>query len=257
MKNLNQKAQLSLLLAVSLLPFASISAAGLIGTTLYSDNSATVNTSGNINTVTTSSAGSNTDSSGSVNTSVKLTGSSTVAHDEDANTQADIDSENDSDVEIDLDQDSSEVRENASTRILPFNVRTHSDLKAFASAELREDENLTSLNFDKDSLEVGYKEEGRFLALIPMKFNVRAIVASDGKVLVHYPWYKFLVMSNKVDVQTAIQSEVSAYLGTSSPRTFTPAIQAELAARIRAIFASHLTNAGATASSTTSGSLRN
>lgn len=262
MKNLTLTTRLGLLAVILVAPIAGISAANLLdyGNTR---NEANVNAGINANIRGNADVGLTSTSSGGIEIDARAQGRG----------QADI-SAGDADVEITINRRSAEVRNNISARLTPQNVSTRADLRAFAAAEVREDENLNHLTFSDDRIEVGYRERGRFLGLIPVNLNVTAIVASDGRVLVHYPWYRFLVVTNREEIAAQIESEVKAFLdsnigaetqsnasatGTananinSSARMsgrLTASQQAELASRIRAILSAHLVTEGGTATTT-------
>lgn len=273
MKNLTLTTRLGLLAIILVAPIAGISAANLLdyGNTRNEANVGTgvdVNAGANVNTRGNADVGLTSTSSGGIDIDARGQGQG----------QADIRAggsvEADADVEITINRRSAEVRNNISARLQPGSISTRADLRAFAAAEVREDENLNHLTFSDDRIEVGYRERGRFFGIIPVNLNVTAIVASDGRVLVHYPWYRFLVVTNREEIAAQIESEVDAFfesnIGTevqsnasatgtananinSSARMsgrLTASQQAELASRIRAILEANLVTEGGAATTT-------
>jgi hypothetical protein len=58
------------------------------------------------------------------------------------------------------------------------------------------------------SVEVSSKQEGKFLALVPIKFTVRVTVHADGRVEVKYPWYSIFTVDREKEVETEIRVAV-------------------------------------------------
>lgn len=125
-------------------------------------------------------------------------------------------------------------------------VSTNADLEAFARTMIREDENVEEVNFSGDMVEVRYREEGKFLALIPLDFTASAKAYADGRVEIDYPWYSFLTVKGsqeaetraKVAVDNAIRARavgsVRAEGETENPR-FTAAESATVAAELHSV----------------------
>lgn len=125
-------------------------------------------------------------------------------------------------------------------------VATQDDLKAYSLEALRADENLSSMSFGNDSIVVGYKDHGRFVDLIPVVMSVNVIVDGSGNVSFDYPWYSFLVVKDRADLETRIRNEISGV--ASSTAGWTNYDRAVLAERILAALKAHF---DATTSSTT------
>ena len=64
------------------------------------------------------------------------------------------------------------------------------------------------LGSTQDTVEVEYREEGKFLALVPIKFTARAIVRADGTIELKYPWYSVLTIDKKSELETRIKVAV-------------------------------------------------
>lgn len=128
-------------------------------------------------------------------------------------------------------------------------VETVADLKAYASSTIRSDEMVDSLNFTSNAVEMKYKQEGKFLALIPITFNVTAKAKANGEVELSYPWYAFLTIDNGDEMETELKVAVDNALrartvgsvqaeGEVENPTFTASEQAEIMAQMQAVLSS-------------------
>lgn len=148
---------------------------------------------------------------------------------------------------IDLNMDRAMLQSDAEGEVVtPYKaVLTDADLRAYAQTALREDEDLGALNFASNRVEVSYKQQGRFLALVPMSFKVRAVARASGEVELYYPWYSFLTLDDEEEVRTKLKIAVDNALharavgsvraeGEVANPAFTPAESAEVAAEMHA-----------------------
>ncbi len=129
-------------------------------------------------------------------------------------------------------------------------VLTNADLRAYAQTALRGDEGLEAMSFTGETVEVRYKQQGRFLALVPITFNVKAVVDAEGKVDLNYPWYAFLTLDDQEKIKTELKIAVDNALraravgsvraeGQAENPRFTAAESAEVAAQVHAILRSN------------------
>ncbi|MDB5194172.1 MAG: hypothetical protein JWN50_186 [Parcubacteria group bacterium] len=315
MDKLNLRNRFALLLVILIAPFAGVSAAGLIdsGSSAISNTAAaanaalntTVNATGNSSTYSNGTSGSNTGTHSTSNTSAGLnagvnanvngnanTGSNTGTNgtsntsgsantgaslDVSGNVSGNVDSNSNDDAgTFTMTRDSADVTGTVGSQVSADNVQSSSDLKAFAATQLRNDQNLSSMAFASDNVEVAYRERAHFLGFIPTSVNVNVTAHNDGTVDVSYPWYSFLMTTNRGDIEAAVKSEVSAYLSSHSSvnvnaasdantasstsgssaingtaqSNWNASIRAELAARIQAVLRSQLTGDNGNASST-------
>ena len=142
-------------------------------------------------------------------------------------------------------------------------VRTFGDLRAFAKSTIEGDENVDELNFNSKKAEMSYRQEGRFLALLPVPMKVKITVYANGDVVVKYPWYSFLTVDNQDEIEAKIKVAVDNVMrgrlvgsvqaeGKSANPTLTPSQIADVVSRIREVLQS--TFGGTEATSTTSAS---
>ncbi|MEK7135204.1 MAG: hypothetical protein AAB780_00665 [Patescibacteria group bacterium] len=149
---------------------------------------------------------------------------------------------------IDLNMDRAMLKADAEGEVVtPAKaVLTDSDLRAYAETALREDDNLEALSFTGDRVEVSYKQQGHFLALVPMTFKAKAVAKASGEVELNYPWYTFLNLDDKekvkIELKIAVDNALSARAvgsvraeGEVVNPVFTPAESAEVAAQMHAI----------------------
>lgn len=87
-------------------------------------------------------------------------------------------------------------------------VLTKQDLKAFAESELYSDDSLESIKFKEDSVELRYKQDGLFLALVSVPMTVRAEAKANGDTTLDYPWYSLLTVDHSSEIQTEMKIAV-------------------------------------------------
>ena len=128
----------------------------------------------------------------------------------------------------------------AGAALVDLIVRDQADLNAYAQAAIEADPSIAGMNFAPDVVEVRYKESAKFLALIPMRFTVKAETHADGSVSVEYPWYSFLTVDNRDRIETELKVAIDNTLrsrlvgsvraeGEVQNPTFTPAESAQIA----------------------------
>jgi hypothetical protein len=111
-------------------------------------------------------------------------------------------------LEINRSEINSEI--DSSVSIQPEKVSTETDLKAYASSLIKEDDNASRLVFAQDRVELTYSQKGRLFSLFPVHFDVVAITHADGRVELKSPWYTFLVRDNRKELEAEIKSQVSS-----------------------------------------------
>lgn len=92
----------------------------------------------------------------------------------------------------------------------PSAVRTQAALSGFVAAEMKADANISSVEAASNNVTITYKQPAKLLGFIPVTVNATATVDASGNVTVSYPWYAFLMATNKSDLEARIQSQVSA-----------------------------------------------
>lgn len=55
------------------------------------------------------------------------------------------------------------------------------------------------------AVEVTHKQKGHLLALVPVNFTVRVIARADGSLEVEYPWYAFMTLSGREELETRLR----------------------------------------------------
>lgn len=297
MEKMNFRNRFALLLAILIAPLAGVSAAGLIDV----DGYGRVNTETRVNDERPITNTANTEANVRANTNVKLDAnvgneSRTSNSSTTSNGSATVETGRDGGVEVNagksgnvirIDRSSEEVKSGSRVNVTVDRVMTDTDLKAYVASEIKSDDNFNGVNIGDDKIEVDYKQPARFLGIIPMMVSVGVNINADGSVNVDYPWYSFLSLTNKSDLEAAIKSEVKAFLeeranvgssqaalsgnasttasttasvSSTTPRVntlgmtgitvLTPSAKASLIARIHALLKAHLTNGSGNASTT-------
>jgi hypothetical protein len=132
-------------------------------------------------------------------------------------------------------------------------VTTNADLKAYAHSAIRADDQVEGMRFTGETVEVKYKEQGRFLALLPVTFTVEAVTHADGTVEVKYPWYSFLTVDNHDKVETELKVAIDSVLrsrmvgsvqaeGSGAHSSFTAAESAAVASQMQKVLNANLTS---------------
>jgi len=291
MEKLTHKSRFALILTILIAPFAGVSAAGLIdlnnnasaaadaalNTTVHGSASAAASTTNaashadinaGINANANANLGSASSTHGGSNTGTSS--SQGAAH---ANENA-LQNANENSSLIRITRSDAESADTTHMDMRAENVRSDADLKDFAATSLRNDDNLSAMGFANDRVEVAYKEPARFLGFIPVSVDVNVVAHNDGTVDIDYPWYSFLMLTHRSDIESAVKNEIGAYMsqmhasetalahasgnsalnasttatstatstvsGGSMPSSWSASIRAALAARIEAILRDHL-----------------
>lgn len=118
----------------------------------------------------------------------------------------------------------------------PSAVSTRADLSGYLATEMKTDKNISSVEVASDGVEVTYKQHAKLFGFIPVTVDATAEVDADGKVEVSYPWYSFLMVTNKSDLETRIQNRVDAdaNLSTSADASANAEAAAQLGADAQA-----------------------
>jgi len=96
------------------------------------------------------------------------------------------------------------------TVLSPSAVKTRAELSGYAAAEMKADSNIASIEAASDNVAVTYKQSAKLFGFIPVTIDATATVDANGNVEVSYPWYAFLMVTNKADLEARIQNQVSA-----------------------------------------------
>ncbi len=105
------------------------------------------------------------------------------------------------------DVDAGTVKATASS---PSSVKTQADLSGYVAGEMKVDTNISSVEAASDNVAVTYKQRAKLFGFIPVTVDATANVDASGNVTVSYPWYAFLMVTNKSDLETRIQNRVDA-----------------------------------------------
>jgi hypothetical protein len=121
----------------------------------------------------------------------------------------------------------------ATTISSPADVRSESDLSAYASSVVKSDDNMNSTSLSRSAVSLGYAERARLFGLIPLTINVTAEVASNGTVSLHYPWYAFLTTSDGTSLRSGIEAAVAPTIQAGGSTSLSATQQAQILAAMR------------------------
>ncbi|PIR83630.1 hypothetical protein COU18_03025 [Candidatus Kaiserbacteria bacterium CG10_big_fil_rev_8_21_14_0_10_51_14] len=102
------------------------------------------------------------------------------------------------------------------TSAAPASVETRADLSGYVAAQMQSDANIASVETASDNVAVTYKQYARLFGFIPVTLDATATVQADGSVKVSYPWYAFLAVTNKADLETKLEQRVDAALSANA-----------------------------------------
>ena len=91
-------------------------------------------------------------------------------------------------------------------------VSTHTDLSSFVTAQVAGDNNVTSVNTSATSVAIVYKQPAHLFGFIPVTVDVMTTVDGGGQVSVDYPWYSFLLSTNKDMLRVTLQDRVDTII---------------------------------------------
>lgn len=60
-----------------------------------------------------------------------------------------------------------------------------------------------------EKVEVAGQQKGQLLALVPLELPVKVTAYADGRVRVSYPWYAFMTLTGKAELETRLKSAVN------------------------------------------------
>ena len=108
-------------------------------------------------------------------------------------------------------------------------VRSSAGLESYAASSVRDDERLEEVAITDGRMDVEYRQDARFLWVIPASMRVKVAIAGDGDVSVRYPWYAFLMATreSRAELETRLEAEV-----TSIDASIAAAEQAELSGTV-------------------------
>lgn len=95
-------------------------------------------------------------------------------------------------------------------------VTAESDLEGYVAAQLESDSNIESIELASDSVAITYKDKAQLFGVIPVTVDATATVDAAGNVEVSYPWYSFLMATDKEELESKIESRVRAALGATA-----------------------------------------
>lgn len=138
-----------------------------------------------------------------------------------------------------------------SAALVASSVATNEDLSLYATSKLKRDASLRRIDASSESVRVSYRQEARFLGVIPAGITAHATVTNSGGVDIDYPWYRFLfAVEHDTDAEAQLESEVRELLAAQADASagFSATTEAELIDRLYVALSG---SANATASATT------
>ncbi len=122
-----------------------------------------------------------------------------------------------------LDIDAGTVKATVSS---PSSVHTQADLSGYVAGQMKADTNISSVAAASDNVAVTYKQHAKLFGFIPVIIDATANIDASGNVTVSYPWYAFLMATNKSDLEVKIQNRVTTEANVSGSANATADAQA-------------------------------
>ena len=254
------------LVALVCVGFGHAQAAGLTGATSgVTSDSITTGTMGNSGSgsgsassgqsASVSGSGSVTSGSGSASGSVSGTAhgseSEGSASDEmDTNGSNPASSGTDLSLDLMSDDVASASLDEQSAMMSASSVVSPQDLNRYATATMKRDANISSINASGKQVSLVYRVPARFLGVIPTSLSARTVVGSDGSVAIHYPWYRFLFSVPNAVHADSLKADLQGTLLASVNGRFDPLSLAQIIDQIHAAFADAYSTGSASAGST-------
>ncbi len=82
--------------------------------------------------------------------------------------------------------------------------------KAYVSSAMQGDENFSKVDSDDTHVSVSYKEHAKLFGFIPASIRATSTIDSQGNVKVRYPWYRFLMSTNKSEIEAKLNADIKA-----------------------------------------------
>lgn len=128
-----------------------------------------------------------------------------------------------------------------------FAVGSDADLKGFIAAHVQNDSNVEAIEYTSDTISVTYSDKARLFAILPVTVQATATVDANGSVEVSYPWYSFLMATNKDAIEAKVQQRVQGVLGAAAGTGADARAAADAQAALQAENGSVNVDAGASA----------
>ncbi|MES2930490.1 MAG: hypothetical protein V4665_01770 [Patescibacteria group bacterium] len=94
----------------------------------------------------------------------------------------------------------------------PNGVQSQENLQNYTVYTVQNDENMEKAGINQNGMDLSYIQPARFLGFIPSRIPVDIHIGADGTVDTDYPWYSFLMDTNKDELEAAIKTQVDTVL---------------------------------------------
>jgi hypothetical protein len=115
-------------------------------------------------------------------------------------------------------------------------LNTSTEVRAHARAIAKEDDRVSSIELSSKNVTFSYRERANLFGFIEVNVPVIVSVEADGEVSVTYPWYSFMLSTNRAGL--AIRAEAAARntlgVNASSEETLSAEEQVHLATALHA-----------------------
>ena len=139
----------------------------------------------------------------------------------------------------DIEQASTEGNvEGSDSFVLPdiANIMNEEDITAYVSDIISSNMNVRTMDLTPEEVSLDYKTPVALFGFIPMSVPTHITVSKDKEIGISYPWYSFLMATNKQEVQNAVLESVKEATTGETSAGFSAKIQATIANSILSAF---------------------
>ncbi|MDD3531343.1 MAG: hypothetical protein PHV99_02015 [Candidatus Pacebacteria bacterium] len=120
------------------------------------------------------------------------------------------------------------------------NILNGGDISKYVSDVISSNTKVKGLDLTSEAVNVDYQTPASLFGFIPMTIPTHIAVSKDKNVDVSYPWYSFLMTTNKDAIKTAVSENVQKALTTAAP---TDTASNGLSTKIQALIANSILSA--------------
>ncbi len=113
------------------------------------------------------------------------------------------------------------------------------EFDSYVQITLEQDENLSGVSSDDDSVSVRYRDRARLFGFIPMTVSAEAVVNADGSVEVSYPWYRFLAAYDSGSLKADIEASAGTIARADGGATLSTSTKTRIVDVVRSVMRSH------------------
>ncbi len=76
------------------------------------------------------------------------------------------------------------------------------EISGMAETQIAENEDIKAVDISEDTVKIDYSAPAKLFGIFPMKIGLSVAADAQARVKVKFPWYRFLLSTNTVDIQS-------------------------------------------------------